>query len=99
VVTREEAIFQGFASTTEALQSAAVTGVPRRLTTRTAAMSPSAVRAPTPSPARHEPRPHPGAAERPWGLAGRFARLGRRGLDVLLTAIIDRVEVLHDGAS
>jgi len=51
---------------------------------------------------RSRPRgdPHAGAAERSAPGAGGHARFGRLGrLNVLPTAVIDRIEVLKDGAS
>ncbi|WP_413462238.1 TonB-dependent receptor [Brevundimonas phoenicis] len=101
VVTREEATLQGFASTTEALQSTAVTGGSSQVTNAYSGLvtdgGPGAntigLRGMGPS------RTLVMLNGRRVSPAGSRGSVGSADLNVLPTAMIDRVEVLRDGAS
>lgn len=101
VVTREEATLQGFASTTEALQSTAVTGGTSQITAAYGNYvtdgGPGAntigLRGLGPS------RTLVLLNGRRVSPAGSRGSVGSADLNVLPTAMIDRVEVLRDGAS
>jgi outer membrane receptor protein involved in Fe transport len=101
VVTREEATLQGFASTTEALQSTAVTGGTSQINNSYGGYvtdgGPGAntigLRGMSPS------RTLVLLNGRRVSPAGSRGSVGAADLNVLPTAIIDRVEVLRDGAS
>lgn len=101
VVTREEATLQGFASTTEALQSTAVTGGSAQITSAYGNYvtdgGPGAntigLRGLGPS------RTLVLLNGRRVSPAGSRGSVGSADLNVLPTAMIDRVEVLRDGAS
>lgn len=101
VVTREEATLQGFASTTEALQSTAVTGGTSQITSAYGGYvtdgGPGAntigLRGMGPS------RTLVLLNGRRVSPAGSRGSVGSADLNVLPTAMIDRVEVLRDGAS
>lgn len=101
VVTREEATLQGFASTTEALQSTAVTGGTSQINNAYGGYvtdgGPGAntigLRGMSPS------RTLVLLNGRRVSPAGSRGSVGAADLNVLPTAMIDRVEVLRDGAS
>ena len=101
VVTREEATLQGFASTTEALQSTAVTGGTSQInnsyggyvTNGGPGANTIGLRGMSPS------RTLVLLNGRRVSPAGSRGSVGAADLNVLPTAIIDRVEVLRDGAS
>ncbi|NBB65944.1 TonB-dependent receptor [Pseudomonas sp. ODNR1LW] len=101
VVTREEATLQGFASTTEALQSTAVTGGTSQINSSYGGYvtdgGPGAntigLRGMGPS------RTLVLLNGRRVSPAGSRGSVGSADLNVLPTAMIDRVEVLRDGAS
>lgn len=101
VVTREEATLQGFASTTEALQSTAVTGGTSQInnsyggyvTNGGPGANTIGLRGMGPS------RTLVLLNGRRVSPAGSRGSVGAADLNVLPTAIIDRVEVLRDGAS
>lgn len=101
VVTREEATLQGFASTTEALQSTAVTGGTSQINNAYGGYvtdgGPGAntigLRGMGPS------RTLVLLNGRRVSPAGSRGSVGSADLNVLPTAMIDRVEVLRDGAS
>ncbi|MBD3836743.1 MAG: TonB-dependent receptor [Brevundimonas sp.] len=101
VVTREEATLQGFASTTEALQSTAVTGGTSQINNSYGGYvtdgGPGAntigLRGMGPS------RTLVLLNGRRVSPAGSRGSVGSADLNVLPTAMIDRVEVLRDGAS
>jgi len=101
VVTREEATLQGFASTTEALQSTAVTGGTSQINNSYGGYvtdgGPGAntigLRGMSPS------RTLVLLNGRRVSPAGSRGSVGAADLNVLPTAMIDRVEVLRDGAS
>jgi len=101
VVTREEATLQGFASTTEALQSTAVTGGSAQInnsyggyvTNGGPGANPIGLRGMGPS------RTLVLLNGRRVSPAGSRGSVGSADLNVLPTAMIDRVEVLRDGAS
>jgi outer membrane receptor protein involved in Fe transport len=101
VVTREEATLQGFASTTEALQSTAVTGGTSQINNSYGGFvtngGPGAntigLRGMGPS------RTLVLLNGRRVSPAGSRGSVGAADLNVLPTAMIDRVEVLRDGAS
>ncbi|WAC59370.1 TonB-dependent receptor domain-containing protein [Brevundimonas sp. SL130] len=101
VVTREEATLQGFTSTTEALQSTAVTGGTSQINNSYGGYvtdgGPGAntigLRGMSPS------RTLVLLNGRRVSPAGSRGSVGAADLNVLPTAIIDRVEVLRDGAS
>jgi len=101
VVTREEATLQGFASTTEALQSNAITGGTSQITNAFGGYvtngGPGAntigLRGMGPS------RTLVLLNGRRVSPAGSRGSVGAADLNVLPTAMIDRVEVLRDGAS
>ena len=101
VVTREEATLQGFASTTEALQSTAVTGGTSQINNSFGGYvtdgGPGAntigLRGMGPS------RTLVLLNGRRVSPAGSRGSVGSADLNVLPTAMIDRVEVLRDGAS
>jgi iron complex outermembrane receptor protein len=101
VVTREEATLQGFASTTEALQSTAVTGGTSQINSAYGGYvtdgGPGAntigLRGMGPS------RTLVLLNGRRVSPAGSRGSVGSADLNVLPTAMIDRVEVLRDGAS
>ncbi|MET4682347.1 TonB-dependent receptor plug domain-containing protein [Brevundimonas faecalis] len=101
VVTREEATLQGFASTTEALQSTAVTGGTSQInnsyggyvTNGGPGANTIGLRGMGPS------RTLVLLNGRRVSPAGSRGSVGSADLNVLPTAMIDRVEVLRDGAS
>ncbi|MEG0818507.1 MAG: TonB-dependent receptor plug domain-containing protein, partial [Brevundimonas sp.] len=101
VVTREEATLQGFASTTEALQSTAVTGGTAQVnnayggyvTNGGPGANTIGLRGMGPS------RTLVLLNGRRVSPAGSRGSVGSADLNVLPTAMIDRVEVLRDGAS
>lgn len=101
VVTREEATLQGFASTTEALQSTAVTGGTAQInnsyggyvTNGGPGANTIGLRGMGPS------RTLVLLNGRRVSPAGSRGSVGAADLNVLPTAMIDRVEVLRDGAS
>jgi len=101
VVTREEATLQGFASTTEALQSTAVTGGSAQInnsyggyvTNGGPGANTIGLRGMGPS------RTLVLLNGRRVSPAGSRGSVGSADLNVLPTAMIDRVEVLRDGAS
>ena len=101
VVTREEATLQGFASTTEALQSTAVTGGTSQInnsyggyvTNGGPGANTIGLRGMGPS------RTLVLLNGRRVSPAGSRGSVGAADLNVLPTAMIDRVEVLRDGAS
>ena len=101
VVTREEATLQGFASTTEALQSTAVTGGTAQInnsyggyvTNGGPGANTIGLRGMGPS------RTLVLLNGRRVSPAGSRGSVGSADLNVLPTAMIDRVEVLRDGAS
>ncbi|MFK0300173.1 TonB-dependent receptor plug domain-containing protein [Brevundimonas sp. NPDC090276] len=101
VVTREEATLQGFASTTEALQSTAVTGGTAQInnsyggyvTNGGPGSNTIGLRGMGPS------RTLVLLNGRRVSPAGSRGSVGSADLNVLPTAMIDRVEVLRDGAS
>ncbi|WP_425985167.1 TonB-dependent receptor plug domain-containing protein [Brevundimonas sp. TWP1-2-1b1] len=101
VVTREEATLQGFASTTEALQSTAVTGGTSQINNSYGGYvtdgGPGAntigLRGMSPS------RTLVLLNGRRVSPAGSRGSVGAADLNVLPTAMIDRVEILRDGAS
>ncbi|MDZ4322107.1 MAG: TonB-dependent receptor plug domain-containing protein, partial [Phenylobacterium sp.] len=100
-VTREEATLQGFASTTEALQSTAVTGGTSQInnayggyvTNGGPGANTIGLRGMSPS------RTLVLLNGRRVSPAGSRGSVGAADLNVLPTAMIDRVEVLRDGAS
>ena len=102
VITREETMLSGFNSTTAVLQcTVRHRRAAPRSTMRSAATSPTAARAPTPLALRGlgPTRTLVLLNGRRVAPAGSRGSVGSADLNVLPNAIVDRIEILKDGAS